>query len=148
MEDKSIQILLVEDSEVDAWLTQAALRESDVRATIHLVTEGNEALNFVAKIGPFKDVPTPDLILLDLKMAGMDGLDFLRIIKQHPQLRDIPVVILSTSSHPRDIEETYQFKAAAYLNKPLKAHTLVPIIHNLHLFRPTKDKPKRAANES
>jgi CheY-like chemotaxis protein len=140
MEKKSTEILVVEDNEVDSWLIRNALEACGIANTIHLVTEGNEALNFIMRIGPFKTVPVPDMILLDLNMPGLDGLDFLRLIKQFPELKNIPVIILSSSSHPNDIEETYRFRAAAYLNKPLNVNEIRPIVENLHLFRPNQEK--------
>jgi len=131
------EILLVEDGDVDAWLTGTVLSECAGAFNFCRVKEGREALDFLLKTGPYQEAPTPDLILLDLHMAGIDGLELLRQIKSHLSLKDIPIVILSSSSHPRDIEETFQCKAVAYLNKPLTREAIQPIIDNLNLFKPS-----------
>jgi CheY-like chemotaxis protein len=134
---KNTAILLVEDGDVDAWLTGTILSECEGATHVRRVKEGREALHFLLKKEPYQEVQTPDLILLDLHMAGIDGLELLRRIKSHPALKDIPIVILSSSSHPRDIEETFQCKAVAYLNKPLTREAIQPIIDNLNLFKPS-----------
>jgi chemotaxis family two-component system response regulator Rcp1 len=133
-----MEVLLVEDSEVDAWLTGEVLQSCGVRVNLNQMSEGNEALNCLMKLGPFQQAATPDLILLDLNMPGMDGFDFLYSIKQVPFLRDIPVVILTTSALEKDIDRTFQYQAVAYLEKPLSAEEIVPILQNLSLFSPSR----------
>jgi CheY-like chemotaxis protein len=134
---KNTEILLVEDGDVDAWLTGTVLSECEGTFNFSRVKEGREALDFLLKSEPYQEAQTPDLILLDLHMAGLDGLELLRQIKFHPSLKDIPIVILSSSSHPHDIEETFRCKAIAYLNKPLTREAIQPIIDNLNLFKPS-----------
>jgi CheY-like chemotaxis protein len=131
-----MEILLVEDNPIEAWITQETLAESGLQVHIHHLTEGKQALDFLTKAAPYAEAIKPDLILLDLHMTGMNGVEFLRKMKAYPHLKDIPVVILSTSSHPRDIEETYQYQAVAYLNKPIQLSEIRPILDNLSLFRP------------
>jgi CheY-like chemotaxis protein len=135
--NKCTEILLVEDGDVDAWLSRTVLDECEGFLNIHRMKEGREAMDFLLRNEPFTDAPTPDLILLDLHMTGIDGLELLRLIKHNLSLKNIPVVILSSSSHPKDIDDTFLFKAVAYLNKPLTVEAIQPIIDNLHLFRST-----------
>lgn len=123
---KDTEILLVEDGDVDAWLTGTVLSECEGATHFSRVKEGREALDFLLKNEPYQEAPTPDLILLDLHMAGLDGLELLRQIKSHLALKAIPIVILSSSSHPLDIEETFRCKAVAYLNKPLTREAIQP----------------------
>ncbi len=132
------QILLIEDNEVDLWLTQAIIQENELPVTVHTVKDGPDAINFLNKVAPYQQAITPDLILLDLQLPAMDGHEVLREIKANRSLRHIPVVILTTSSHPRDIESTYNEHASAYLNKPLNASELITIIENQNLFKPTR----------
>lgn len=129
-------VLVVEDNTIDAFLTQAALEECDATIKVASVSEGTVALNYLLKTGTFQNAPTPDLILLDLNMPVMDGLEFLKLIKQNPQLKHIPIVILTTSDNERDIKQTFQFQAVAYLNKPLASQEILPILENLALFTP------------
>jgi CheY-like chemotaxis protein len=131
-------ILLVEDNEVDLWLTQAIIQEHELPVTLHTVKDGQAAINFLNKAEPYQDAVVPDMVLLDLQLPAMDGHEVLREIKANRSLRHIPVVILTTSSHPRDIEATYNEHASAYLNKPLNATELISIIENQNLFKPSR----------
>jgi two-component system, chemotaxis family, response regulator Rcp1 len=140
-------ILYVEDNEVDSWLTRAILTECGIPFQLHVVKDGMEALNFLEQSGPIKNECWPDLILLDLKMPGMDGIEFLQVIKQDAFRSSIPVVILTTSSNSGDIEKTYAFQAAAYLNKPLDRKELVLVIENLSLFTPRRQSGNDSPSE-
>ena len=131
------EILLVEDNEVDVWLTEEALRESGAKARLHLAKDGQEALDFLRKTGPFQQAATPDIIFLDLKLPVLDGIEVLRIIKTDTTLRHIPVIILTTSSHDKDVEATYEYQANAYLNKPIDVREFAGIIEYQHLFKPS-----------
>lgn len=146
MRSKAIEILVIEANEVDAFLSHNALTCNELSVQLNFVSDGNEALNYLFKIGSFQQALTPDLILLDLKMDGMDGIEFLKVLKDHPTLKSIPVVIVSTSSQPTDIELTQQFNAIAYLTKPLVQQEIVPIIENLHLFSPGGNNRKPLTN--
>lgn len=112
------QVLLVEDSPSDRLMTTLALEESGVRHVLHTVEYGTDALRFLRREGPFDQVPRPDLILLDLNLPGMDGRDLLRRIKSDPDLRAIPIVVLTTSASPSDIRSVYENHANCYLRKP------------------------------
>lgn len=131
MSEKYTDILLIEDNEIDAWLLEATLAESSLKAHIHSVDEGQEALNFLLKLGIHKDAPTPDIIFLDLHMPIMDGWEFLNTIRGQEAFKNIPVVILTTSTRERDIEKSEQYNILAYLDKPVLAEQVIEIIHTL-----------------
>ena len=131
-----IQLLLVEDNEVDTWLTQDTLRESRAPVRVHIVADGKEALDFLRKNAPFEQAPTPDVLLLDLNMPVMTGIELLQFLKSSESFKRIPVVVLSTSSHPKDVQAAQQFEAAAYLTKPLSVDQILPILEDLGLLKP------------
>lgn len=107
------EILLVEDDEGDALLTEKALRAGPVPFNLHLAETGREAIDFLVQ-----NSPRPDLILLDLNLPGMHGTDVLAQIKQHADWRRIPVVILTSSKAESDILQTYDLYCNAYMVKP------------------------------
>jgi len=107
------EILLVEDDEGDALLTEKALRKGAISFRLHLAENGTDALAFLTKSSP-----RPDLILLDLNLPGMHGRDVLAQVKQHADWRRIPVVILTSSSAESDILSTYNLFCNAYMVKP------------------------------
>ncbi len=113
-------ILLAEDEPADAHLVKVALVENHILADLHHVTDGREALDFLQRQGArFAAAPRPDLILLDLNMPRMDGREFLTAVKQLPNLRDIPVVVLTTSEVERDVVASYALGATGYITKPV-----------------------------
>jgi CheY-like chemotaxis protein len=113
-------ILLAEDEPADAHLVKAAISENRILADLHHVIDGREALEFLHREGlRFANAPRPDLILLDLNMPRLDGRGFLAAIKQEPDLRIIPVVVLTTSEVERDIVSSYDLGAAGYITKPV-----------------------------
>lgn len=113
-------ILLAEDEPADAHLVKIALSEHRILADLRHVVDGREALEFLRRQGArFADAPRPDVILLDLNMPRMDGRECLAALKADPTLRDIPVVVLTTSEVERDIAISYHLGAAGYVTKPL-----------------------------
>ncbi|CAK0778134.1 Response regulator Rcp1 [Gammaproteobacteria bacterium] len=125
-------ILLAEDEPADAHLIKFALNESGLLTDLHHVVDGREALEFLRQQGPqFADAPRPALILLDLNMPRMDGRECLAAIKKDETLRDIPVVILTTSEVERDIAASYNLGAAGYITKPMDIRQFITIIHQL-----------------
>lgn len=113
-------VLLAEDDPADAHLVQVALTENRILTDLHIVGDGREALDFLRREGArFADAPRPDLILLDLNMPRLDGREFLSAIKQDASLRDIPVVVLTTSDVERDVVASYGLGAAGYITKPV-----------------------------
>ena len=111
-------ILLAEDEPADAHLVKAALAENEIPADLHHVVDGREAFEFLHQQGQrFANAPRPNLILLDLNMPRMDGRECLAALKQDATLRDIPVVILTTSEVERDVVASYHLGAAGYITK-------------------------------
>ena len=115
---KEIQVLLVEDSAADIRLTQEAFREAAIQNKVHIVKDGISALAFMRREAPYQNVPRPDLVLLDLNLPGKHGTEVLREIKEDPELRSIPVVVLTTSRDEGDVKRSYQLHANCYLVKP------------------------------
>lgn len=131
---RSQKILLVEDSEDDYEATSRAFQKTNLKNPIVWVSSGEEALRYLYHEGPFageQDSERPGLILLDLNMPGMDGRRVLRKIKEDPQLRSIPVVVLTTSSDERDIRNSYADGASTYIQKPVSFEGLIEAIRSL-----------------
>ena len=116
---KPIEILLVEDNPADADLTQEKMEQAKIINRMHVVEDGETALEFLYKTGPFTGAPTPELILLDLNLPGIDGREVLTEIKQNDALRVIPVVVLTSSDADEDIVRSYKLHANAYVRKPV-----------------------------
>jgi two-component system response regulator len=115
-----MNILIVEDNLAHLKMTQHVLRKHNVTANLVVVRDGQEALDYLFRRTPFQDVqnyPDPNLILLDLNLPKKDGREVLKIIKADPRLREIPVVIVSTSDRPEDIEYAYKLGVASYISK-------------------------------
>ena len=119
MTRKQITLLLVEDNPGDARLTQEALKEGKSRVKAHHVRDGVEALAFLQKEEQYANVPRPDLILLDLNMPRMNGLELLEKVKGDKSLKQIPVIILTISDAEEDIFRAYDLNANCYINKPV-----------------------------
>jgi two-component system, chemotaxis family, response regulator Rcp1 len=113
------EILLVEDNDLDAEATLIAAHDSKLANTIHRVTDGGEALEYLYKRGRFGKARRPDLILLDLNLPRTDGREVLRIVKGDPELKMIPIVILTTSKQDEDVLDSYLQGANAYVRKPV-----------------------------
>jgi CheY-like chemotaxis protein len=125
-------ILLAEDEPADAHLVKAALAENEILADLHHVVDGREALEFLRRQGPrFATAPRPNLILLDLNMPRMDGRECLAALKQDEILRDIPVVILTTSEVERDVVASYHLGAAGYITKSVDMLQFIAAIRGL-----------------
>ena len=131
---KSIDILLAEDNPGDADLAKEALEESKLKNKLFIVSDGQEALDFLHKKGKYQDVPRPDLMLLDLNMPRVDGREVLKIVKEDEDLRSIPVVILTTSSADEDIIKSYNLHANCYISKPLDLDKFIEVVNNIENF--------------
>ncbi|HVT34750.1 MAG TPA: response regulator [Nevskiaceae bacterium] len=116
---KPFDILLVEDSASDALMAREALAAGGLPHALHVVSDGIEAIAFLRREGGYADAPRPSLIYLDLNMPRKSGREVLAEIKADPDLRDIPVVVLTTSSAEKDINEAYRLHANAYMIKAL-----------------------------
>jgi CheY-like chemotaxis protein len=131
-ESQPFVILLAEDEPADAHLVKAALAENRILTDLHVVADGREALEFLRRQGPrFAAAPRPNLILLDLNMPRLDGRECLAALKKDEALRDIPVVILTTSEVERDIIASYNLGAAGYITKPLDVQQFIAAIRLL-----------------
>jgi len=129
-----IDILLVEDNEGDARLAKEALKEAKVANTLHWVEDGEEAMKFLHKEGPYVDVPRPHVILLDLNLPKKDGREVLAEIKKDEDLRRIPVVILTASEAESDIMKTYDLHANCYITKPIDLDQFLKVVRAIEGF--------------
>lgn len=123
-----IDILVVEDNEGDVHLTREALKRAKVSNRVHVVTDGVEAMEFLRREGAFPDVPRPDLVLLDLNLPNMDGREVLEEMKKDPNLRTIPVVVVTSSAAEQDVVRTYSLNANAYVTKPVDLQQFLHVI--------------------
>lgn len=131
---KPVEILLVEDSPTDALLAKEALELSKVCNRLHVVVDGVEALEFVRRQGKYSSSPRPDLILLDLNLPKKDGREVLMEIKSDEQLRIIPVVVLTTSTHETDVLKAYGLHANCYIVKPIDFEKFREVVRSIENF--------------
>ncbi len=131
---RAVEILLVEDSPADIALTQEALEDSKLHNNLHVVTDGEEAMDFLHKKGKYASMPKPDLILLDLNLPKKNGLEVLREVKDEDSLRLIPVVIMTVSKDEKDIVESYRLHANCYIRKPVKFGEFIEIVKSIEDF--------------
>ena len=129
-----IEILLVEDSPSDVDLTREALEDTKVHNNLSVVGDGVEALAFLRREGRYADAPYPDLILLDLNLPKKDGREVLAEIKSDPELRRIPVVVLTTSEAEQDIVESYNLYANCYVKKPVDLDAFIQVVRSIDNF--------------
>lgn len=129
-----ICILMVEDNEGDVLLTTEALKEAKVVTDLHVVRDGVEAIEFLYRKGPYSAAPRPDLILLDLNLPRRDGRQVLADIKQDSVLRQIPVVVLTSSSAEQDIVKAYDLHANCYIVKPVDLNNLIEVVKSIENF--------------
>ena len=129
-----VDVLLVEDDEGDVLMTREAFEHYKIRNTLHVVTDGEQALQFVRQAGEFTDAPRPGLIMLDLNLPRRDGLEVLAELKADPELRVIPVVILTTSQAEEDIVRSYSLHANAYVTKPVDFERFIDVIRQIDSF--------------
>lgn len=127
-------ILLVEDSPTDAMLTRAALAHHDVRNPLHVADDGVDAMDFLQRKGKYADADRPGLILLDLNLPKKNGREVLADIKADPELKAIPVVVLTTSKAQEDIEKSYELNANCYVVKPVDFNTFTDVIRAIDNF--------------
>jgi len=128
-------ILLVEDNPGDIRLTEEAFRESRIANTLHVVTDGVEALDFLRQTGDYADVTRPDIILLDLNLPRMNGDEVLEQIHEElPDVSRIPVIVLTSSETEEDIAKSYELRANAYMTKPVDPAEFIETIQTFNLF--------------
>ena len=134
MDQKSVDILLIEDNADHVELIIKALRNNNVLNEVHAVTSGEEAIDFLHQRGAYVDAARPGLILLDIKLPGMDGIEFLRQIKADPKLKPIPVVVLSTSAGEKEIVGCYNCGANSYIVKPVDFEQFAKVVKEVKLY--------------
>jgi CheY-like chemotaxis protein len=129
-----VDVLLVEDDDGDVLMTREAFEHHKIRNTLHVVQDGEEALQFLHREGPYADAPRPGLILLDLNLPRRDGREVLAELKADPELRVIPVVVLTTSEAEEDILRSYSLHANAYVSKPVDFDRFIDVIRQIDDF--------------
>jgi two-component system, chemotaxis family, response regulator Rcp1 len=129
-----IEILLVEDNPGDVRLAREALRDAKVRNTLHVAEDGVEAMQFLRREGRFAGTPRPDVILLDLNLPRKDGREVLAEIKADDELKQIPVVVLTTSSAEQDILQSYELHANCYITKPVDLDRFIEVVQSIQDF--------------
>jgi two-component system response regulator len=134
MSSLSFEVLLIEDDPGDVELTQAALAKSKLKINLNVVNDGEEALAYLRREGQYTDAVRPNLILLDLNLPGLSGLEVLSSIKRDQRLKLIPVVVLTTSDAETDIVESYQLGANCYVTKPLGLKDFAKIVNSIEDF--------------
>ncbi|MEU6707979.1 response regulator [Streptomyces wuyuanensis] len=131
---KPIEVLLVEDDPGDELMTREAFEDNKIGNTLHVVRDGEEALDFLYRRGAHQGAPRPDLILLDLNLPKYDGRQVLERIKADSDLTHIPVVVLTTSAAEEDILRSYQLHASAYVTKPVDLEQFIAAIRKIDDF--------------
>ena len=137
MDNNEIEILIVEDSMDDANLTIRSLKKNKIANQLHHVKDGAEALDFIFAKGEYSSrskSTRPKLILLDLKMPKVNGIEVLAQIKEHPDTKTIPVVILTSSQEDPDIKKCYELGANSYVTKPVEFEGFVKAVKELGFY--------------
>jgi CheY-like chemotaxis protein len=131
-----VTILLADDDEEDRLMTHDALRDARLKNELRTVNDGVELLDYLKRRGPYadQDAPRPGLILLDLNMPRMDGREALTAIKQDPELRSIPVVVLTTSKAEEDVARTYDLGVNSFISKPVTFLGLVEVMRTFSRY--------------
>ena len=129
-----VEILLVEDNPGDVRLTKEALKEGKVYNNLHWARDGVEALEFLKRQGKHADAPRPDIILLDLNLPKKDGREVLAVIKNDADLKQIPVVVLTTSEAEEDVLKSYALHANCYVTKPVDLDKFIQVVQSIDRF--------------
>ncbi|MBN2055265.1 response regulator [bacterium] len=131
IEKEGLDIMLVEDNQDDIILMQRAFSQNRIRNRVRIVRDGEEALDYIFHRGKYEDIsdcPMPGLVILDLKLPRIDGVEVLKIIKSDKKLRTIPIIMLTTSRDERDIKLCYQLGVNSYIVKPTEFDTFAGIV--------------------
>ncbi|HKN97268.1 MAG TPA: response regulator [Pseudonocardiaceae bacterium] len=129
-----IDVLLVEDDQGDVLMAREAFAQHRIHSELHVATDGEQALLFLRRQGEYEDAPRPALVLLDLNLPRRDGREVLAEIKADPDLRTIPVVVLTTSEAEEDILRSYLLHANAYVSKPVDFDRFIEVIRRIDDF--------------
>lgn len=133
-QQRPVRILMAEDSPSDAELARLAFKNGSMVNELTIVKDGVEAIAYLRKEGAYADVQRPDVILLDLNMPKKDGLEVLAEIKKDPDLKTIPVVILTTSEDERDIMQAYRLYASSFITKPVEFDKFLEVAKGIKSF--------------
>ena len=125
------EVLLVEDDDDDVYITRKGFQASRLAVNLHRVRNGRECMQFLRRDGPYASAPTPDLILLDINMPIMDGREVLAEIVRDEALRQLPVVVLTTSEADRDVLDMYDLRCSSYITKPVDFEQFTRVIREL-----------------
>ena len=131
---KPVEILLVEDNKVDVGLIEEVFEEAKIKNSLHVAEDGEEAMLYLHAEGKFSGSRRPDIILLDLNLPKKDGREVLREIKEDINLKNIPVIILTSSSAENDITRAYELHANAYVTKPLDFDQFIKVVGSIESF--------------
>jgi two-component system, chemotaxis family, response regulator Rcp1 len=129
-----VHILLVEDNEGDIILTTEAFKDMQLENKISIVRDGEEALRFLKKQGEHAGATTPQLVLMDINLPGIDGKQLLNIIKSDDELKEIPVVMLTCSDKDADISDCYDKQVNWYITKPIDYDKYTKVMHEIEAF--------------
>jgi CheY-like chemotaxis protein len=129
-----LDVLLVEDDQGDILMTRDAFEHYKIRNRLHVVSDGEQALQFLRRTGKFRDAPRPGLILLDLNLPRRSGLEVLADLKSDPDLLVIPVVMLTTSQAEEDVLRSYSLHANAYITKPVDFERFIDVVRQIDDF--------------
>src|SRR3989304_2196312 len=129
-----VEILMVEDNPADVRLTREAFKDAKVLNHMNIVVDGEEAMAFLRQEGKYADAPRPDLILLDLNLPKKDGREVLAEIKKDPELKRIPIVVLTTSDDEKDVFKAYDLHVNAYVTKPVDLHQFMKVVEAVEDF--------------
>lgn len=129
-----VDILLVEDNPGDVRLTKEAFKEGNIHNELHVTTNGMEALDFLHQRGEYEDAPRPAIVLLDLNLPRKDGDEVLEEIRSDPDINNLPVIILTSSSAEEDVAQSYDLQANAFLTKPVSPEEFVDTVKSFQQF--------------
>jgi two-component system, chemotaxis family, response regulator Rcp1 len=131
---KPIEILLIEDNRADVRLTIEALKEAKIANRLTVLEDGVEAMAFLRREGQYAEAPRPDLMLLDLNLPRKDGREVLAEVKADPDLRRVPIVVLTTSQAEEDVLRAYNLHANCYITKPVDFRQFMKVVRSIEEF--------------